>query len=267
MQKLKENKSQTKKESNNLLDEEPPASFSNSNDAKDENISIPRPPFKTTQPSSAIKAAFQRPAPQTFDNHLENSKADVVLGTDKNDYDNTKTEIETKSLEILVKNSSVDSTLYVNKRDNPVEFSSPTSENSSFGCQDSQTQSDKAEISAASIPIYDSIKSFSSPTNLESSPSSSVDSSVSSRQGFRASILKHGLSALEKIGKSTADVVVSTRNKLAEPQILSSLNHSQPVTPDFNDSTSSFYDIFQLYGGYAKLQVFRKSFHLFLICF
>lgn len=116
-----------------------------------------------------------------------------------------------------------------------------------------------ANSSVSSIPFLDSFPSVSSSNSDSSSVSSPNSFSLSPRSsgGFRASILKHGLSALEKIGKSTADVVVSTRNKLTEPTNISNpvLSSSQVVTPDYSDESSSFYDILKLYGGYAKLQV------------
>lgn len=118
--------------------------------------------------------------------------------------------------------------------------------------------------SSSSIPFFDSLSSIisnnnSDSSNISSPTNSSFIKSPSSPQpktsGFRASILKHGLSALEKIGKSTADVVVSTRNKLAEPSISQLSSGQQVITPDFSDENSSFYDILKLYGGYNKLQV------------
>lgn len=115
--------------------------------------------------------------------------------------------------------------------------------------------------STSTIPFFDSFSSIigNSDNSSISSPSTSSIKSPTSPQtkstGFRASILKHGLSALEKIGKSTADVVVSTRNKLAEPSMNQYAPGQQPITPDYSDEISTFYDILKLYGGYAKLQV------------
>lgn len=113
--------------------------------------------------------------------------------------------------------------------------------------------------SVSSIAFLDSFPSLSSSNSDTSSVSSPNSFSTSPRTtGFRASILKHGLSALEKIGKSTADVVVSTRNKLSEPSnsnMAQSQSHSQMITPDYADQNSTFHDILKLYGGYAKLQV------------
>lgn len=118
--------------------------------------------------------------------------------------------------------------------------------------------------STTSVPFFDSFNNSSNsslPRSLSPSSTSKGSATTStSTTGFRASILKHGLSALEKIGKSTADVVVSTRNKLSEP-VNEQNNQStlNPITPDFNDENSSFYDILKLYGGHSKLQVTRNS--------
>jgi hypothetical protein len=91
------------------------------------------------------------------------------------------------------------------------------------------------------------------------SPITSPDSVSSHGSGFRASILKHGLTALEKIGRTTADVVTTTRNKIIEASpVEHELLASRPldtIVPDFNDSKSSFYEVFQLYGGHSKLTV------------
>lgn len=130
-----------------------------------------------------------------------------------------------------------------------------------------QVQEIEQVSSTSTIPFFDSLSSIISNSSDSSNISSPTDSYIKSptspqpkTTGFRASILKHGLSALEKIGKSTADVVVSTRNKLAEPSITQFTSsqqqqQQQPITPDFTDENSSFYDILKLYGGYAKLQV------------
>ena len=107
------------------------------------------------------------------------------------------------------------------------------------------------------------VQSSLSDNTLSSASSSPNSNSIPRTGGFRASIFKHGLSALERIGKSTADVVVSTRNKLNDTSTL--IQSSSPyanqkqtanvITPNFNDRNSTFYDIFKLYGGYSKLQV------------
>lgn len=143
-----------------------------------------------------------------------------------------------------------------------------------------QVQEIEQISSTSTIPFFDSLSSIISSNSDSSSISSPTNSYIKSSTspqakttGFRASILKHGLSALEKIGKSTADVVVSTRNKLTEPSITQFTSSQQqpqhqPITPDFTDENSSFYDILKLYGGYAKLQVKKKRvklYYLFLI--
>ena len=95
------------------------------------------------------------------------------------------------------------------------------------------------------------------PVTVESR-ATSIASPVQSPIMQSSTIFKHGLSALEKIGKTTAEVVVGTRNRLLEqPQAAqSSFNPSlaQPVTPDFTDTSQSFIQICQLYGGIGKFQ-------------
>lgn len=118
--------------------------------------------------------------------------------------------------------------------------------------------------STSTIPFFDSLSSIMGTSDNSSTSSIKSPSSPQTKStGFRASILKHGLSALEKIGKSTADVVVSTRNKLAEPAMTQFIPSQQPITPDYSDEISTFYDILKLYGGYAKLQVIQ-SFDVYL---
>ena len=109
--------------------------------------------------------------------------------------------------------------------------------------------SEESRASPSSIPFFDNLSTTSSNSD------SSANFLSPPRTGFRASLLKHGLSALEKIGKSTADVVVSTRNKLTTEA--PSVTQGPIITPDYNDETSTFYEILKLYGGYSKLQVQR----------
>ena len=127
------------------------------------------------------------------------------------------------------------------------------------------THSIEQVSSTSTIPFFDSLSSIISNNSDSSSVSSPTSSTSPKTTGFRASIIKHGLSALEKIGKSTADVVVSTRNKLSEPSMsqFTSSHSQQTITPDFNDENSSFYDILKLYGGYSKLQVKEDKKDLF----
>ncbi len=91
------------------------------------------------------------------------------------------------------------------------------------------------------------------------SPITSPESTSSQGSGFRASIMKHGLTALEKIGKTTADVVTSTRNKIIDTnqtdQTFLTARTLPVFEPDFFDSKSSFYEVFQQYAGHAKLTV------------
>lgn len=112
-----------------------------------------------------------------------------------------------------------------------------------------------------------------SPTKEPRSPVNSPDSFTSSNSstglGFRANLLKHGLTALEKIGKTTADVVVSTRNKITEsaPESIEALPQRafNPITPDYHDAKSSFIETFQLYGGLLRITVnFQVIFWLHL---
>lgn len=105
---------------------------------------------------------------------------------------------------------------------------------------------EESRASPSTIPFFDNLSTTSSNSD------SSANFLSPPRTGFRASLLKHGLSALEKIGKSTADVVVSTRNKLATE---ATVTQGPMITPDYNDETSTFYEILKLYGGYSKLQV------------
>ena len=135
---------------------------------------------------------------------------------------------------------------------------------SNFEGSNSSNYDTRDQVSLNStIPFFDSISSIinNSDTSSPSIKSPSSPGAQAKTTGFRASILKHGLSALEKIGKSTADVVVSTRNKLSEPSAISQFvpsHQQQVITPDFNDEISSFYDILKLYGGYTKLQVIKR---------
>ena len=99
------------------------------------------------------------------------------------------------------------------------------------------------------------------------SPITSPDSVSSQGSRFRTSILKHGLTALEKIGRTTADVVVNTRNKIIEstPGELDAFSSKplNPVEPDYKDSKSTFYEVFQNYGGHSKLSVVGAVYVLF----
>lgn len=101
--------------------------------------------------------------------------------------------------------------------------------------------------------------SFPAPSSPSLLPTISPSPVSSNSSGLRASLLKHGLTALEKIGKTTADVVANTRNKIVETGAVElDVLFSQPlspVNPDYNDFKSSFYETFQLYGGQAKITV------------
>ena len=110
-------------------------------------------------------------------------------------------------------------------------------------------------------PSY-SISSQMSPT--KSPPVTSPGSVSSDKGGFRSNILKHGLTALEKIGKTTAEVMVNTKNKITDANFADLETFtSQPVVeviPDFNDSKSSFYETFNIYSGHSKLTVYLEFF-------
>lgn len=206
----------------NLMDEEPPESF---NDSESESqVSQSSSHVKSVEASPLIKAAFVNSSkPETTTRH-----SDYIESSD------------------FIDNSQSTSSI--------IETDKTGSLNNS---------------SASSISFLDSYAPVSSSNSDTTSNNSNPNSfSVSPRTtGFRASILKHGLSALEKIGKSTADVVVNTRNKLAEPSNSINTTHShyqsqsqsqsqsQMITPDYSDEKSTFYDILKLYGGYAKMQV------------
>lgn len=109
------------------------------------------------------------------------------------------------------------------------------------------------------------------PRSPVNSPDSFTSSNSSNSFGFRANLLKHGLTALEKIGKTTADVVVSTRNKMTEataPEFVEALppRPFNPITPDYHDAKSTFLETFQLYGGLLRITVIQTIHCSCLIC-
>ena len=213
----------------NLMDEEPPESFNLSNEHDDERISLE----SNSNGSGNVN--------EIIINNNENINNELC------DHDETEIKI-------------------ISSPEMEVEKISSTTSNSS------------PTLSLQTVSFFDYLSVNSSETSIphstfeatvpdSSSLETNIPNSSASPRGFRASILKHGLSALEKIGKSTADVVVNTRNKLSESTTtnIMPVECSQLITPDFNDEKSSFYDILKLYGGYTKLQVKVNIFTLLLI--
>ena len=251
-----------------LMDEEPPESFNSKLLKTDEdvNFKVNKKPLKRAEPSSFIKAAFSPKEQKEFVHEFQDHKTDEGASVpEPQGFNEPEAPIVTKCIvnSHTPEITTAPSACKVDHYNEDAETLSASEINSDIllsGPIVSESINSEASIASVSqgssgtplaIPFFDSFSSINSVSPV---------SAASPRTGFRASILKHGLSALEKIGKSTADVVVSTRNKLANDQLVPMMtpsinSNAQVITPDYSNESASFYEILKLYGGYSKLQV------------
>jgi hypothetical protein len=252
----------------NLMNEEPPECFEMhpETETKSHILCEKDQSKQQVEPSAFIKAAFspKLSTAKSFVNEPKDIGHDSTYEPKGIDHDSTFTKVIKSHASEVIKSHTSE----VVESPNPEFIESPNPEfieshtpefiNSSFpDIIESRTTPNviKSSITPSEIVEPPSHEFLGSPVSDTSTPLSSSSISNSSSTGFRASLLKHGLSALERIGKSTADAVVSTRNKLSDgPAVQGSV-----ITPDYDNVSASFYDIFNLYGGYSKLQDLQLS--------
>jgi hypothetical protein len=200
-------------------------------------------PVSDSDPFADILSNLKDPRPKSPAEPSPNSDRDLREELSKLSLHSTGLDAEFKSSATLKDNgiSSKDSDALSKDNGIPLKNNGISSKDNAIPLKDD----------ASLLKIHDSslLKSNNAPSLSANQPTLKP-----------SNLFRHGLSALERIGKTTADVVVGTRNKIIEQSAMADglqqlqPSPSNPVVPDFTDASQSFTQVLQLYGGLAKLQ-------------